>query len=1052
MKHRILFFASILMMLFIGLYITNKEPDYNEKRIADLRKTHERFLRNSPFKTSLKLTKEERKARRLPPNKYFEREWELTLDPSTGKPEPKRVFELQKQLKERAMLAKVPGENTNNWEERGPDNVGGRTRAIMFDPNDPNGKKVFAGGVSGGLWVNNDITDANSAWTEVAIPNNLSITCITYDPNNTTTFYVGTGESYVQGDVQGNGVWQSTNGGTTWSKVFGGVTGETTFESSARLTVNSPGSIAGEYMLAPASFGPALTSVTRDLVLVDDGSGAPSEGCNALTNGVSINNKIAVIERGSCNFTVKVKNAQDAGAVAVLMVNNVAGAPIVQGGEDATITIPSAMISKEEGQAIIAQLGSGVNVTMASVSSPVTASYVTPGIHHINDIKIRDNGGTSEVYVAAGSTFYPDANPISLFGVEDYGLYRSINSGTSWSKITLPLAPGGSGYEPNDIEVSFDNTMVWVSTTSNIYSAGGGAILSSSNGTSFTLKKTLTDGLRTQIAMSSVDADKLYVLAEINSDVNPVGILMTDDGFATETSLTLPVDVETDIPAEDFTNGQAFYNLLIEVDPTNDNILYVGGIDLFRSSDAGSSWSQISEYYSSTGLNDVHPDQHAFVFDPSDPTKAVNGNDGGVYYATALSGTPSITARNKNYNTIQFYHGAIGQEVGSEKLLAGSQDNGSLLINNASPGIGSSGEVTGGDGTYVFIDEDNQYMVTSSQYGNYYYRDYATGTTSGYTIENGSPGQFVNPAALDSDSNYLFADGSDIVGGVYQINRYELKTNTALADDITDAMFDGAATAFKVSPYSANTLFVGTDNGKLFKITNATSKPSVSWQEITGDAFYGSISCVELGANDNEIFVTFHNYGIASVYYSLNGGSTWLNKEGDLPDLPVKAILMNPLNSDEVILGTELGVWATPNFNDVSPNWYQAQNGMKDAKVTSFNLRTVDNTVLATTYGRGMFTGKFTADASTLSVDKKVADNLIRIYPTVSNGSFNVSVKQGVNGQLAVYDLNGRVIHGVKVNFAKNPVETISIKVASGLYLVKFLSDGLVSTHKIIIE
>ncbi|GAA3575891.1 hypothetical protein GCM10022395_26090 [Snuella lapsa] len=1039
------------MMLFIGLYITNKEQDYNEKRIADIRKTHEHFLRNSPFKASLKLTKEERKAKRLPPNKYFEREWELTLDPFTGKPESQRVFELQKQLKERAMLAKVPGENANDWEERGPDNVGGRTRAIMYDPNDPNGKRVFAGGVSGGLWVNNDITDANSAWAEVDIPNNLSITCITYDPNNFNTFYVGTGESYVQGDVQGNGVWQSTNGGTTWSKVFGGVTGETTFESSARLTVNTPGPVAGEYLLAPAVFGPTLTSVTRDLVLVDDGSGTPNEGCGALTNGASINNKIAVIERGSCNFTVKVKNAQDAGAVAVLMVNNVTGAPIEQGGEDATITIPSAMISKEEGQAIIAQLGSGINVTMEYVSSYVTASYVTPGVHHINDIKIRDNGGASEIYVAAGSTFYPDANPISFFGIEDYGMYRSTNSGASWSKITLPSAPGGSTYAPNDIEVSFDNTLIWVSTTSNAYGAGGGAILSSSNGTSFTLKKTLTDGLRTQIAMSSVDADKLYVLAEKASDVNPVEILMTNDGFATETNLTLPVDVETDIPAEDFTNGQAFYDLLIEVDPTNDNILYVGGIDLFRSSDAGSSWDQISEYYSSTGLSDVHPDQHAFVFDPSDPTKAVNGNDGGVYYATALSGTPNITARNKNYNTLQFYHGAIGQEVASEKLLAGSQDNGSHLINNASPGIGSSGEVTGGDGTYVFIDIDNQYMVTSSQYGNYYYRDYATGTTSGYTIENGSPGQFVNPAALDSDSNYLFADGSDIFGGIYQINRYELKTNSALSSVISDAMFDGAATAFKVSPYSANTLFVGTDNGKLFKITNATNKPSVTWQEITGDAFYGSISCVELGANDNEIFVTFYNYGVPSIYYTANGGGSWTNKEGDLPDLPVRAILRNPLNSEEVILGTDLGVWATPSFSDANPNWYQSQNGMKDVKVTSFNLRTVDNTVLATTYGRGMFTGTFTADASTLSVDKKVADNF-RIYPTVSNGSFNVSLKQGVNGQLTIYDLNGRVVHGTNVNFAKSSVETISINVASGLYIVKFLSGNQASTHKIIVE
>ena len=71
------------------------------------------------------------------------------------------------------------------------------TKKPMFDPNDVNGKRVFAGGVSGGLWVNNDITDSNSAWSEVDIPANLAINCITYDPNNSATFYVGTGESYV---------------------------------------------------------------------------------------------------------------------------------------------------------------------------------------------------------------------------------------------------------------------------------------------------------------------------------------------------------------------------------------------------------------------------------------------------------------------------------------------------------------------------------------------------------------------------------------------------------------------------------------------------------------------------------------------------------------------------------------------------------------------------------------------------------------------------------------------------------------------------------------
>lgn len=106
-------------------------------------------------------------------------------------------------------------------------------------------------------------------------------------------------------------------------------------------------------------------------------------------------------------------------------------------------------------------------------------------------------------------------------------------------------------------------------------------------------------------------------------------------------------------------------------------------------------------------------------------------------------------------------------------------------------------------------------------------------------------------------------------------------------------------------------------------------------------------------------FVTFHNYGTTSVWYTNNGGTTWQNKEGDLPNLPVKCILQNPFDSNEVIIGTELGVWYTINFNSTSPNWRRSNNGMKDVKVLSFDYRTTDNTILVATYGRGMFTGEF---------------------------------------------------------------------------------------------
>ena len=442
-KYLILVIVSILSVTYL---LTNKiaSPEKADSEISKLREQHVNYLENSPFKKTLKLSKKERKSLGIPPNKYFERQWELNIDPSTGKTHPERLFALQKSLKSKKTANKNPGSNLgNSWEERGPNNVGGRTRAIMFDPNDPTYKRVFAGGVSGGLWVNNDITDENSSWSEVNIPQNLAISSITYDSNNTDIFYAGTGESYVGGDVNGDGLWQSTDRGVNWSNIFGGITGETTFQSNIKLTVNSPGLIAGDYPATSAAFGPSITSISGNLVLADDGSSAPTEACNALTNNSAINGNIAVVERGTCAFVAKVKNAQAAGAKAVLVINNAVGPPISLGGDDVTITIPSLMISKEDGALIMQQLGAGVNVTIGKSGSPFPGNFVTPGIKHINDVKVRDiGGGNSEVYVAVGQSFYSNSTPSSLLGAEQFGLYKSTDEGVTWSVVNLPLTAG----------------------------------------------------------------------------------------------------------------------------------------------------------------------------------------------------------------------------------------------------------------------------------------------------------------------------------------------------------------------------------------------------------------------------------------------------------------------------------------------------------------------------------------------------------------------------------------------------------------------------------
>lgn len=132
------------------------------------------------------------------------------------------------------------------------------------------------------------------------------------------------------------------------------------------LRVNTPAGIAGNYQVGLASFGPALTAagVTGDLLLGNDGVGTVTDGCEAFPANF-FTDKIALLDRGTCSFTIKVKNAQVAGAVAVVIADNAAGSPPAGlGGTDATITIPSVRITLDDGNTIKAQLGAGVNVTL----------------------------------------------------------------------------------------------------------------------------------------------------------------------------------------------------------------------------------------------------------------------------------------------------------------------------------------------------------------------------------------------------------------------------------------------------------------------------------------------------------------------------------------------------------------------------------------------------------------------------------------------------------------------------------------------------------------
>ncbi len=1043
----------------------------SDKNTLELRKKHAKFLKKSPFKNTLRLSKEERMNLGITPNKYYETEWELTMNPETGKPNPENVYFLRKQLENQrnvsGPLYRTPGDGVDNsWIERGPTNVGGRTRAVIFDPNDPTNETVFAGGVSGGLWKNTNISNANSVWTRVGIPENLAVSCITIDPNNSNIFYVGTGESYVSGDVNGDGVWKSTDGGLTWANVLGGISGTTYFESASNMTVNSPSGIVGNYLMveAPQAFGtfPAIsTPIIGDIAFQNDIPVNPAATvCDPFPNPTELLGKIALIRRGNCTFVSKVKAAQDAGAIAVIIMNNNTDLPFGMGGTDALITIPSVMISKTDGDMLQNALLSGpVNVSLNPSNGSFTGNLV-PGIQHINRIKVRNNGGVSEVYVAAGDSFYGSAGTTTFLGGTTYGLYKSIDGGANWNEVSLPLTANGKKHCPNDIEIGADNK-IWLSTTNSvIWSNGGGVIFSSTDGITFIQKHVIPNGARTEIEVSGSTPDKVYVLAQVNGATaaqDTLALLTTNDGFGSNTVLGLPVD--SALSALDFTNGQAFYDLMLKVDPNNDQNLFAGGINIFKSTNGGTSWLQKSNWTGAT-LQDVHSDQHIAAFATNASNRMVFGNDGGVYFSNDSGNT--ISARNNGFNVTQFYSIGVAPTTNGmvgDNFVAGAQDNGSQMFLNAAAGQNSAVEVQGGDGAFCMFDQEgSQYRITNYVYNNTIrLYDYTTNTTRNINTETVIPGNgaFISIMALDSKLDILYADYTATTNN--RIRRYKnIKGPGAFQKALlTNAFLNSAATALTVSPYisatSSSTLLIGTRNGRLLKLENAdagtSTLPTTSiWTNITGPGFAGSISDVEYGNSENEIFVTFHNYNVVSIWYTSDGGINWQNKEGDFPDIPVKAILRNPLNVDEVIIGTELGVWYTNTFNTASPIWKQSYNGMSNVKVTDLDLRN-DNVIFAATYGRGVFSGAFTA--APLSV-LNFEQNKISVLPNPSNGLYTVKMDQySGNVAIQIIDLSGKEIYKNSINFNNEASVDIS-KFQSGIYVMKITGKDLNYSQKLI--
>ncbi|MGD1958344.1 MAG: PKD domain-containing protein [Fulvivirga sp.] len=569
--------------------------------------------------------------------------------------------------------------------------------------------------------------------------------------------------------------------------------------------------------------------------------------------------------------------------------------------------------------------------TDGGFSWSLLSSTSTEDFESIQKIAVTEDG----IVLAAARVFGPPGN-----AEESGGIWRSADDGQTWSKVL--------GKRGADIEIATDGVIY---ATVGFGNGSGEIHKSSDNGLTWEDISPTDPATRIELAVAPSNPEVIYAVADGGSGSQDVAWFKKSiDGGLNWSDITIPLYYEQNCQnrVNHFTRGQAFFDLILGVDNSDPDILIAGGIDLHRSRDGGENWELISYW---TGACDilVHADQHAMISRPGYEDEWVFGNDGGVYYSSNATSAddPQINSRKNGFNVTTFYACAMENEAGSNYYLAGAQDNGSQQF--TIPGINNTVEVTGGDGAFCFIDQDDpNIQITSFVFNSY--RLSLDGGQSFFNISNDqSQGRFINPSDYDDDANILYAAGSS--GNIVRYSN--LGTSTSIIDLSISGM-NGVVSHIRASPYSDNTIFLGTGNGQLFKVTNANASPVV--EEITGDLPSNYVSCIEIGANEDQLLVTHSNYGVTSVWETMDSGGVWSSKEGNLPDIPIRWALYNPNNLDEVLLATEVGVWSTDDLSLENPVWEPSVSGLANVRCDMLQIRDADQKVAVATYGRGLFT------------------------------------------------------------------------------------------------
>jgi len=627
-------------------------------------------------------------------------------------------------------------------------------------------------------------------------------------------------------------------------------------------------------------------------------------------------------------------------------------------------------------------------VTWSLLASTTTGGANANDFSYVQKILVYTNG---DVYVACRSAVFCNAG----------GLMRSTSAsgGSVWTRVVGDFPMGcmsctcATDFKIFDIEKSASGDL-WVSSVTEVTGLGkiwrspaGGTV---GNAGTWVDKTPTGTWQRIELACSPTDNNRIYALLQGGSS-SVGGIRRTDNGAAVPatdwvnvTSSTLWCDAGTSSSA-DFSRGQAWYDLMIAIKPDDDNTVFVGGVDIMKTTSAGtptSSWAQITQWASGcAALPNIHADIHNIVYLPGSSTEFVVATDGGLFY-TANGGT-TFAEKNNSYNITQYYSCAIHPASGSNYMLAGAQDNGSHKFTTA--GMNAVTTASGGDGGFCEIDQKNPLQQITNFTGTNLNLSNDGGAVFTY-IGGVASDRFINPGDFDTASSTTPALSTAARyycgGGTRTFRRLNLnfvaKSGTFNDFTVTSSTTNHSVSAIKVDPNTTNRVWFAMSTAssavasvapQLFYAGSANGTPTFTQITLPGTITTGQyISSIDVErGNASHILITLSNYGVASVYESTNLGVSWTSLDNNgvnLPDVPVRWGMFIPPNYQQVVTGvggillaTELGVWGTNSFNGTSTPWAQNNTGIGNVRSDMLKLRGSDKVVAVATHGRGLFTG-----------------------------------------------------------------------------------------------